>query len=238
MINTIEIYFLLFLIYSFLGWTMEVILELIKTKKFVNRGFLVGPYCPIYGVGVLLITFLLDGYKSDIKIVFIFAILLCGILEYSTSYFMEKLFKARWWEYSQYKFNINGRICLEILVMFGIGGCLAIYIINPLMLTYLNVIPSLVLTIICIIALIIFVLDNIISYDIILQFKNTTVQFKDSTEEISKKVKEIIREKSSLGRRLIDAFPDLEMIKTTIKKKIDESKEDYENIIKRVKSRK
>lgn len=236
MVHNIEIYFLLFLIYSFIGWSMEVVLELIRTKKFINRGFLIGPYCPIYGVGVILITFLLEGYKSDIIVAFILAMLLCGILEYSTSYFMEKLFNARWWEYSTHRFNINGRVSLEVLIMFGIGGCLVTYILNPILLQFLSSIPSLVLSIVSIISLIIIIVDNIISFDIILEFKNTTLQFKDSTEEISKKVKEMIKQKSVLGKRLIDAFPDLEMIKTSIKKRINEGKEEYENIIKKVRN--
>lgn len=225
MINTIEIYFLLFLIYSFLGWNMEVISELIRIKKFINRGFLIGPLCPIYGVGVILITFLLERYKTDMVITFILTVLLCGTLEYITSYLMEKLFNARWWEYSSHRFNINGRVSLGILILFGIGGCLVIYIFNPIILKYLSSIPGVALNIISIIALIIMIIDTIVSFEIILDFKTATVQFKDSTEEISRKVKEIISQKSVAGKRLIDAFPDLEMIKTTIRNKIQEGKE-------------
>ncbi|MDF2866226.1 MAG: hypothetical protein K0R72_1044 [Clostridia bacterium] len=225
MINSIEIYFLLFLIYSFIGWGMEVIADLIRTKKFVNRGFLIGPCCPIYGVGVILITFLLERYKTDTVITFVLTILLCGTLEYITSYLMEKLFNARWWDYSNHKFNINGRISLAILLFFGIGGCFVIYVLNPIMLNYLCLIPGFVLNIISIIALIAIIIDTIVSFEIILDFKSATVQFKDSTEEISRKVKEIISQKSAAGKRLIDAFPDLEMIKTTIKNKIQEGKE-------------
>jgi uncharacterized membrane protein len=235
MINSIEIYFLLFLIYSFLGWSMEVIIEMIKAKKFINRGFLIGPYCPIYGVGAVLITLLLKKYNTDIFIIFTLTMVFCGVLEYITSYTMEKLFNARWWEYSHHKFNINGRVSLETLALFGIGGCLAIFIFNPIIFNYLHLIPSLVTIIISITAIIIIIIDTIISFDIILEFKNTAVQLKDNTEEISKKVKEIISQKSALGRRLINAFPDLEMIKTTIKKKINEGKEEYENMIKKVK---
>jgi len=238
MINSIETYFLLFLIYSFLGWSMEVVIEMIKTKKFINRGFLIGPYCPIYGVGIVLITLLLEKYNSDVFVIFTFTMVYCGILEYITSYTMEKLFNARWWEYSHHKFNINGRVSLETLALFGIGGCLAIYILNPIMFEFIHSIPSLVLNIVSIISMIIIIIDTIISFDIILEFKNTAVQLKDNTEEISKKVKEIISQKSALGRRLINAFPDLEMIKTTIKKKINEGKEEYENMIKKVKKMK
>ena len=96
----IENFFLIFLIYSFGGWLIESIGNLITKKKFVNRGFLIGPYCPIYGLGVILITLLLSRYKEDLIVLFFLSAILCGILEYFTSFFMEKLFKARWWDYS------------------------------------------------------------------------------------------------------------------------------------------
>ena len=124
-------YFLLFVIYSVIGWIMEVIYTLVIDKKFTNRGFLVGPYCPIYGVGAVLIIILLSGYKERPIGLFVLAIVICSILEYFTSYIMEKLFKARWWDYSNRKFNINGRICLETMVPFGVIACLIVYIVNP-----------------------------------------------------------------------------------------------------------
>ena len=86
----IRMYFLLFMIYAILGWLMEVTCKLIQYKRFINRGFLIGPYCPIYGYGALLITILLHKYTNDPIVLFIMAIVVCGTLEYLTSYFMEK----------------------------------------------------------------------------------------------------------------------------------------------------
>ena len=88
------------------GWFIEIINGLIQTKKFVNRGFLIGPYCPIYGVGGILITLLLSKYYDDPIVLFFMGIAVCGILEYLTSYIMEKFFKARWWDYSKRKFRL------------------------------------------------------------------------------------------------------------------------------------
>ena len=116
----IRVYFLLFMTYAFLGWLMEVTLGLIQSKKFVNRGFLIGPYCPIYGFGGLLITFLLQKYVNDPIVLFFMALIICGILEYVTSYLMEKIFHARWWDYSNKKYNINGRVCLDTIIPFGL----------------------------------------------------------------------------------------------------------------------
>ncbi len=92
----LKVYFLLFIIYAVIGWCMEVICKLIQYKKFVDRGFLIGPYCPIYGVGALLITFFLNKYVQDPVVLFVMAVVVCGILEYLTSYFMEKIYHARW----------------------------------------------------------------------------------------------------------------------------------------------
>ena len=144
----IRILFLLFLMYSFTGWAIEVIGKLLEKGKFVNRGFLVGPYCPIYGVGSILMIILLNRYINDPPTLFIMSILLFSVLEYSTSYFMEKIFKIRWWDYTRRKFNINGRICLETMIPFGCGGMLIMYVVNPFFLKLLSHIPSTALTII------------------------------------------------------------------------------------------
>lgn len=209
MIRNIEIYFLLFFTYAVVGWIMEVTLKLTTEKKFINRGFLIGPYCPIYGYGVLLITILLKKYQDDIIATFIFSILICGLLEYLTSYFMEKFFHARWWDYSNKRFNINGRICLETLIPFGIMGCLIIYVTNPIILNLLNKIPDIVLHIVSIVLLVCYIVDNIVSSKIISNLKEMSSNVKDNTEEISQKVKNIISKKSILHRRLVYAFPDI-----------------------------
>ena len=138
MILEIRDYFLLFMIYALAGWILEVIYALFADKKLTNRGFLIGPICPIYGVGCVLIILLLTPYKNHPIGLFVLAIVICSILEYFTSYFMEKLFKARWWDYSNRKFNINGRICLETMIPFGIVACFIIYIVNPFVVEILN----------------------------------------------------------------------------------------------------
>lgn len=209
MLRNIEIYFLLFFIYSILGWLMEVIRIFIHNGKLVNRGFLIGPYCPIYGYGALAMTFLLRKYQNDILATFIFSILICGILEYFTSYFMEKIFHARWWDYTNRKFNINGRICLDNLIAFGILGCIILYITNPVILSLLSKIPNVLLHILSGVLFVVYIADNIISSKIILNLKEISVNVKDNTEEISQKVKNIISKKSALHRRLVEAFPNI-----------------------------
>lgn len=196
-------YFSLFIIYSFIGWTMEVVWNLFTDKKLVNRGFLIGPYCPIYGVGCLLLIILLGKFKSEPVLLFFMSIIVCSILEYSTSYIMEKLFKARWWDYSEYKFNLNGRICAATMIPFGILGVLVVYYLNPFVSKFVPFND-----IFFYIILVLFVLDFGVSFGIIENMKGTiTTITKDSTEEITKMVKEKILGKSFLHKRLLRAFP-------------------------------
>lgn len=208
-------YFMLFFIYAILGWIIETTLVSIEKRKFVNRGFLIGPYCPIYGFGGLAITILLKNYTKDPIVLFLMAVIICGTLEYFTSYIMEKIFKARWWDYSAKKYNINGRICLETVVPFGILGCLVMYVLNPITFKYLNMLSNSMLNIISAICFTIFITDNIVSYNVISSFTKTVKtinvgKIKDNTEEITKKVREVLMGKSFFNKRLMEAYPNLQ----------------------------
>lgn len=208
--------FLLFIIYAILGWVVEVINNIVINKKFVNRGFLIGPYCPIYGVGGVIATIFLTKYKESIIVLFVMSMFLFALLEYFTSYLMEKLFKARWWDYTDYRFNINGRICLETLIPFGLLGCFAIYVVNPILFSIYSMTNIFVLRFIALVLFIIFIIDFTISLKIINSFKDTAVKFlkKDNTEEITKKVKEILLSKSVWTKRLIESFPKVKAVIT------------------------
>ena len=204
-------YFMLFFIYAILGWIIETTLVSIEKRKFVNRGFLIGPYCPIYGFGGLAITILLKNYTKDPIVLFLMAVIICGTLEYFTSYIMEKIFKARWWDYSAKKYNINGRI----VVPFGILGCLVMYVLNPITFKYLNMLSNSMLNIISAICFTIFITDNIVSYNVISSFTKTVKtinvgKIKDNTEEITKKVREVLIGKSFFNKRLMEAYPNLQ----------------------------
>ena len=210
MIYNLEIYFMMFFIYSVAGWIMECTLGVIQKHKFVNRGFLIGPYCPIYGIGVVGVTLLLSRFSNNIILLFILSTVLCGSLEYFTSYIMEKIFKARWWDYSNNKFNINGRVCLETLIPFGVLSALILRITNPFILETLKAISPSILNWISVVLLLIYITDILVSFNIILRFKYLTKREKDNTEEITKKVRETAEaaieklkiEKSNLLRKI------------------------------------
>ncbi len=203
------IYLALFFIFSFFGWIMEELHTLPLYKKFVNRGFLIGPILPIYGTGGILITLLLTKYKEDPIVLFCMAVVICSVLEYLTSFIMEKLFKTRWWDYSNKLFNVNGRVCLSNMIAFGFIGILFIYYINPAIIGVLYKINPLVLKVVLSILLICFLADLTISTIIIYGFKGAGLELlKDSTEELNKKVKEVLENKGILTRRIVRAFPE------------------------------
>lgn len=137
-------YIFYFFFYSFIGWFFESCYCSIRPKKWVNRGFLRGPICPIYGTGGLVMMICLlplrhiteNLYLNEL-LIFIAGAILCDIVEFMTSYIMEKLFNARWWDYSNKKFNIQGRICLTHTFYWGTCSCLFVFVLEPIMNLYL-----------------------------------------------------------------------------------------------------
>ena len=203
-------YCILFFIYSFLGWIMEVTLTLITDKKFVNRGFLLGPCCPIYGCGCILLNLLLHNYTNNILVLFILTMFTCSLLEYITSFLMEKIFKLRWWDYSQMKFNINGRICLETMTPFSILGVLAIKFATPFFITNINKLSEKTILIISIILITLFIIDVIISLTIVFKLKFVSKNIKkDSTLDIKNAIKKFIKNDIYVYERIIESFPNL-----------------------------
>ena len=189
--------FLCFLIFSFAGWVLEVLYGLYELKKFVNRGFLFGPLCPLYGVGCLSMALLLSNFENNLILLFILSMLICSLVEYLASYLLEKIFKIRWWDYSNFKYNINGRICLEMMVPFGILGVLVVKFLFPLVYNALGLVPNIVIYVSSTVLLILFLVDLSFSLGVAIKFKNTALKVaKDSTEEISKFIKELLSKKN------------------------------------------
>ena len=200
-------YFFLFFLYSVLGWIVETTYVAILDKKIVNRGFLIGPYLPIYGFNAVIIILYLNQYKDNPLTVFLLAIFICSFFEYITSYLMEKIFKARWWDYSNLKFNLNGRICLKNSLLFGALSILLIYLINPLIIKLMKNMNETWLLIIIITCLIIFIIDFIISFNVIMKIKHNFDELKlDATIKIRKLIDTKLKRKC-LNNRIFNAFP-------------------------------
>lgn len=154
---------LMFFTFSMVGWIWEVSLRLLNYGEFVNRGTLHGPWLPIYGAGGVLIVALLRKLADKPILLFIGAVVVCGVVEYTTSWFLWEHFHMKWWDYSGYFLNLHGRICAEGLFVFGLGGCGFIYILAPLCDEIYKRIPKRVKTGLCAILLTAFLIDGIYS---------------------------------------------------------------------------
>lgn len=168
-----------------------------------------GPWCPIYGFGAVFISLLLSRHAEDPLAVFGLAILICGILEYSTSYMMEKIFHARWWDYSTKKFNLNGRVCAGTLLPFGLLGLLLVYAITPVMFSCFDLLSETMIQIICLSLSLLFLADITISTTTLVKIRVHAGKLNgDSTEKITNEVRSVLAEKSALVRRMMRAFPE------------------------------
>ncbi len=139
--NTLFEVFFYFCWWSVFGWFLEVVVRTLETGGFENRGFLNGPFCPIYGFGVMIITNLLDPIKHHFVLLYFTSAIICSIVELSVGLLMKKLFHAKWWDYSTEKFNYQGFICMRISLLWGVGSVMVIRIVQPLIAKAVNYIP-------------------------------------------------------------------------------------------------
>ena len=218
-----EQWFLLFLVYSVLGWVWEsVFCSLWTTGHFVNRGFLNGPYCPIYGYGALLDLILLGRVDDPLLLLFISGSLCC-LLEYFTSVAMEKLFHARWWDYSHMRFHINGRICLLGFLAFGAFSVVLIRFVNPLIVQTLTGISKTWIHFLTAVTFIVFMADNAITFhdaadldqkyreiqERLVLFKRRMAAFRNTKENTESFFRQMLSLLSGQQQRLLHAFPSL-----------------------------
>lgn len=249
---TLERLFLWFLLYSFIGWVYESILVSISEHRPVNRGFLNGPICPIYGCGAVLAIVLLHDFTNPI-LIFLISSLGASVLEYVTSWGMEKLFHARWWDYSHFRFNIQGRICLLGAIVFGFGGVAIIDLVQPQVERLTAMIPPIAMHVMCVVCAVAVLADTIVTVlgvidlsDNLAKF-NETVQtyaekagdswqwgkeaFRDKMHDFSTSSQEIAANMQRLAssvlnrqqRRMISAFPRMRSTESTKYSKIIET---------------
>lgn len=168
-LNIIIEYFLLFIIYAILGWIMEVIIFYFNTGTFINRGFLIGPYCSIYGFGCLFITILFGKYKDKPVKFFFLSFIWCTIIEYIVGYVMEVIFGGRWWQYTDEAnmFNINGRVWLVTTLLFGVLATLLIRYVEPFLLRQIRKIPKAFINTFASVVLSVYVLDILVTSTIV-----------------------------------------------------------------------
>ena len=178
--------FLIFILFSFIGWISEVIyVGVTSAHKFVNRGFLYGPLCPVYGFGGVMILMLPPSlYKTWIPLFFA-SMILCTIVEYFVSWLMEKLFHTRWWDYSHYKIQLNGRICLLNSILFGFLGVAVIHFVYPLMIDLLNSLGQTLINISGMIILAVLSVDIFFTVRKLVDFANVMKKLKEFGETLN-----------------------------------------------------
>ena len=223
-----------FFAYSFLGWCMEVTLKYIQFHRFINRGFYTGPICPIYGCGAILITLAvrwLSPLESAVGTTFAVSFVLCGTLEYLTSYMMEKRFHARWWDYSQKPMNLHGRIWIGNLILFGLGGVAVIHIMNPVL---VNILAGFSMTAKKTAAaglLLIFCADYVLTH-FMMKLVKTGVENSaaDSTEALNQEIRLLLSNRNVFYRRFANAYPDVIYRTERIKSRLDAIREETDRI--------
>ena len=141
--HTVHLFILYFFLYSFIGWLMETIYATIRQGHFVNRGFLNGPLCPIYGSGCVALILMLSPFKDRWVMLFLGGVVITSLIELVTGYLMERFFHARWWDYSNIPFNLKGYICLPYSLLWGVLGLFIMKVLHPLMAFMVDLLPPL-----------------------------------------------------------------------------------------------
>lgn len=223
-----------FLIYGFLGWCCEVIFAGVNQGKFVNRGFLNGPICPIYGCGMLLVLLILWPLRHRLLLLFIGSVALCTLLEYIVGFLLEKLFHQKWWDYSNYPFNLQGYVCLKFSLLWGLGAMLIVLAVQPPVALLLEKMPrSVGIPILCVLGAV-FVADLSVTLPAVLklpkkframndleqplnrvscgiggQLYNGTEKVLEKEEDLRKAYAELAASMNRVQRRVLKAFPNL-----------------------------
>lgn len=220
-----------FLIYSFFGWCLEVVYQAVEHGKFINRGFLNGPYCPIYGFGVIIVTGALDPIKSNAVVLFFGSVLLTSMLEFITGFVLEKIFHMHWWDYSEEKFNIRGYICLKFSLLWGVACIIVVRIIHPAVSVFVDKFPATAGIIIISVYMIGVASDMIVTVLAIIHFKRRIVLL----ENISSQMRKL---SDKTGEKIFDTVEEamnrkeeLDAKSEEFRKKYDELKERYKAVL-------
>ncbi len=201
-----------FILYSFIGWAIESIYKSILQRKWVNTGFLNGPICPIYGIGALIMFLFLNKLHNNVFLVFIVGFVVLSIWEYIVGYFLEKIFKTKYWDYSQNKFNIKGRVCLFNSIAWGVLSVIFIQILHPYIASKIDLIPQNILIIIVAILSAIIVGDSIQSVIKLKTLDKKLEKLKELNETIKEKLKELNKEHSTNIQELVEKLQEQQRI--------------------------
>ncbi len=227
----------IFLVYAFLGWCAEVAYAAVHSGKFVNRGFLNGPVCPIYGVGMLVVVTLLWGLRHNLILLILGSAGLTTTLEYATGLILERFFHDKWWDYSDKPFNVKGYICLEFTVLWGLAAAFVVGAVHPFVFMVINKIPFVFGVILMSVLLAVFVTDLAITVTELVKLPKkmgAMLEAERALKAISDKIGENISDTAiaakEKGNELAEeSKPRLEELKAEYEQKAAEYKRRFEN---------
>ena len=227
----------IFLVYAFLGWCAEVAYAAVHNGKFVNRGFLNGPVCPIYGVGMLVVVTLLWGLRHNLILLILGSAGLTTTLEYATGLILERFFHDKWWDYSDKPFNVKGYICLEFTVLWGLAAAFVVGAVHPFVFMVINKTPFVFGVILMSVLLAVFVTDLAITVTELVKLPKkmgAMLEAERALKAISDKIGENISDTAiaakEKGNELAEeSKPRLEELKAEYEQKAAEYKRRFEN---------
>jgi uncharacterized membrane protein len=200
----------LFFLWSFIGWCAEVVMAAVRRHAFVNRGFVNGPFCPIYGAGAVSFAIFLPGLKDNLFFLFLGGMILASFIEYTTGHVMERFFHRKWWDYSNERFNAGGYICLRYSLIWGLFAVLIVRLFNPLFLSALTHLPALAGWIILWSLTGLFAVDYISSVLTILHLHRQAKRFAEISGDIQKTSRLLENALTrQIQRRMAKAYPAL-----------------------------
>ena len=234
MILIIYHFLCLFLLYSFFGWGLEVVFCSVHTGKFVNRGFLNGPLCPIYGFGAIMVATFLQPFNDRLVLLFIFSVLITSLLELTGGYALNKLFHIKWWDYSNQRFNLGGYVCLKFSLMWGVGCLFLVKLIHPAAETFVNRLPfGFVVFLLCIFYLLL-LCDLIVTVSVILKMNRNLGEIAKLVAELkigSDKLAENLGNTALLVADKIDELDEkTEKLRVELEEQREKQKEKWESI--------
>jgi len=222
-----------FIIYSFLGWLLEVIHAYIERGEWINRGFIKGPFCPIYGFGVLLLLAVLSPIQENWFILFLGAVALITLLEFVTGLILETLFGAKWWEYSDEKFHVKGYVCLKYSLLFGVGAMFTVKWVHAFVENALEGIPETYLQALALILLTYLAVDFIQTILEIIGLNRLLRDLQQKVEELQQlEVREtLLKERKERLGKMEKQVEEIELRMNMIKDHFKELKIEYEAIL-------
>lgn len=238
MIFTFQEIALLFFVYAFLGWCVEVAFVAITLGKVVNRGFLNGPICPIYGCGMLGVLMALLPIKQNVFLLFLGGMLICSVIELFGGWILDKIFHMRWWDYSDRPFNIGGYVCLPFSIMWGFAVVFAVRFVHAPIMVVVEKIPYTAKIIIITIFAVIFTIDMIVTLKNLIGIKKSLGQLDKIAGELQglgDQLKDVVgnsvivmAEAAGQGKEMLDEATAQTMEKVQVRKEeLEKYRQEY-----------